>query len=133
MPDDRRQECRILLKETALGSAKVLISQREERCHAELVDLSLNGFLAQTPKEYRLRSDMPCLAELHLKGGQRILMHATLIHSGHCTLGFHCTNIDKESLNHLRQFIASHLNQNDHDIQLSQRVLSEMMADMRCD
>ncbi len=133
MPDDRRQACRILLKETALGSAKVLISQNEERYHAELVDLSLNGFLAKTPKEYRLRSDMPCLAELHLDGNRKVLMHATLIHSGHCTLGFHCTNTDKESLGHLHDFIASHVNKGGCGMQLSQRVLSEMMDDARCD
>lgn len=103
--------------------ATVSLVQEGRSIEAKLVDISLNGMLIETPKDYQLRTDMPCSAVVHLSAEVAISMQVSLVHSSSTLLGFHCTSIDMDSITHLRRLIEMNL----EDDSASERVLSELL------
>lgn len=115
--EDRRQYSRVVFE------AKASVSQGEHSFITELIDVSLNGLLVNTPAHYHLRSDMPCMVKIVLSEEVQITMQVALVHSGDQALGFHCTSIDMDSITHLRRLIETNL----EDPNASERVLAELV------
>ena len=101
--DDRRQYSRIPFE------AAVTIMQGDSSLSAQLVDISINGVLIETPESYHFRTDTPCRIHIELCNDIVITMQVALVHSSSSMLGFHCTSIDMESMAHLRKIIESNL------------------------
>lgn len=114
---ERRQFSRINF------DADVSLTQEGRSFSAQLLDISLNGVLLSTPRQYQLRTDMPCTLSIALADSAIIQMQVTLVHSSSSFLGFHCTSIDMDSIIHLRRLIEVNLD----DPQASERVLSELL------
>jgi len=106
--------------------AVVHITQKEQVAAAELVDLSLNGLLVKTPKEYSFTTGLPIYINIHLSDEVIIQMKTELCHCSNEFLGLKCTSIDMESITHLRRVVESNIDLPN----ASQRVLSELVS--RC-
>lgn len=97
---------------------------QDELCfEAHLLDISLNGLLVETPKNYVLRSDLDVSIIIHLSDDTRISIVAQLVHSSNEALGFKCESIDVESVGHLRRLLELNIN----DPRAAERVLAELL------
>ena len=116
-PLERRQFSRVSF------DADVTVQQEDHTYHSQLVDISLNGVLITTPRNYEIRTDMPCTLVVVLAQDVEIRMQVTLVHSSSDLLGFHCSSIDMESMTHLRRLVEMNMT----DPRASERVLTEML------
>lgn len=116
---ERRQFSRVKFE------AEAIIKQQGNEFSVELIDISLNGVLTAIPSDYQIRTDMPCVIQISLGDDpdSRILMQVTLVHMSSSFLGFQCTNIDMDSIIHLRRLIEMNL----QEAGASERVLSELL------
>ncbi|SMF23397.1 PilZ domain-containing protein [Alteromonadaceae bacterium Bs31] len=101
----------------------VTLSQNNEQCEADLLDISLNGFLINTPAHYRIDVTEPLQASIPLADDALIEMQVTLAHSSNEQLGFRCESIDIDSIGHLRRLVELNL-PDEHAVE---RVLSELL------
>lgn len=101
----------------------VTITQNDTSFDTHLIDISLNGLLVETPKQYTLRSDLSTDISMRLSNDTTITIIAKLIHSSDDTLGFQCESIDMESMGHLRRLLALNMN-NPH---ATERLLCELL------
>lgn len=115
--EERRQFTRVEF------DASVVVQQGDNQCTTQLVDISVNGVLIKTPAQYHIRTDMPCSLSVVLTDETTISMQVALVHSSSKFLGFQCTNIDMESVAHLRKLIEFNLN----DQFAPDRVLAELL------
>lgn len=115
--EDRRRFSRIEF------DADVRLTQEGKQYEAQLHDISLNGVLISAPRDYHLRTDMPCTLQVVLADNVIITMQVTLVHSSSSFLGFHCTSIDMDSIIHLRRLIEINLGEPG----ASERVLTELL------
>jgi len=115
--EDRRRFSRIEF------DADVRLTQEGKQYEAQLHDISLNGVLISAPRDYHLRTDMPCTLQVVLADNVIITMQVTLVHSSSSFLGFHCTSIDMDSIIHLRRLIEIDLGEPG----ASERVLTELL------
>jgi len=114
---ERRKFTRIQFDTTAT------ITQNDNSFDAHLVDISLNGLLVETPKQYTLRSDLSTDIKISLSNDATIIITAKLIHSSDDTLGFQCESIDVESMSHLRRLLEFNMS-NPH---ATERLLAELL------
>ncbi len=103
--------------------ANATIEQNNSRMQTHLIDISLNGVLVETPKEYELNIAEPTTIDIALSDETHISMQVTLAHSSSHFLGFHCTSLDVESISHLRRLIELNMD----DGEAFERVLSELI------
>ena len=99
------------------------ITQNNNIFDAHLIDISLNGLLVETPKQYTLRSDLSADITMTLSNDTTIAITAKLIHSSDNTLGFQCESIDIESMGHLRRLLELNMS-NPH---ATERLLAELL------
>lgn len=99
------------------------ITQNDKSFDAHLIDISLNGLLVETPKQYTLRSDLSTDISMRLSNDTTITIIAKLIHSSDDALGFQCESIDIESMSHLRRLLELNMN-NPH---ATKRLLTELL------
>ncbi len=115
--EERRQYSRVPFE------ADVTIIQDSHTFDAQLVDISLNGLLVNTPASYQIRTDLPCTVKISLADEVEIQMLVTLVHSSSSCLGFHCTSIDMDSMVHLRRVMEFNI----EDPMAPDRVLAELV------
>ncbi|MFT5082144.1 MAG: hypothetical protein ACI9Y1_000166 [Lentisphaeria bacterium] len=100
------------------------ISQGEATFTMRVIDISLNGVLAETPEEYALNAEQPVTICIALTEDDTIIMQARLAHSSSKLLGFQSESIDMTSIAHLRRLIELNLG----DPGASERLLEELLA-----
>jgi len=102
----------------------VTLKQNGQAIESNVVDLSLNGILLDTPSEYEIRTDAPLEAFIHLADDTQIRMFISLVHSSSEVLGFRCESIDVDSIVHLRRLIELNID----EANAAERVLNELVA-----
>lgn len=105
-------------------NSAVIMSQNDKTFESNIVDVSLNGMLVDTPQDYEIRTDIPVEACIRLADDTEIRMNVSLMHSSSRVLGFKCNSIDLESIAHLRRLVELNLG----DSQAAERVLSELVT-----
>ena len=114
---DRRRYTRVNF------NARVSLAQYDKSFETNLVDVSLNGILMDTPENYEIRADVPAEASILLGDETSIRMSVRLIHSSSVVLGFQCESIDVDSIAHLRRLIELNIG----DPNAAERVLNELV------
>jgi len=100
---DRRRFRRIAF------DAKTKLQQNGHEWPVQLVDLSLKGLLAQRPEDWKGNIKLPFTVDIRLDPEAHIKMQVELTHEANGQLGFVCTNIDLDSIKHLRGLIELNL------------------------
>ncbi|MDR6579893.1 MULTISPECIES: PilZ domain-containing protein [Pseudomonas] len=100
---DRRRFRRIAF------DAKTKLQQNGHEWPVQLVDLSLKGLLAQRPEDWKGNIKLPFTVDIRLDPEAHIKMQVQLTHEANGQLGFVCTNIDLDSIKHLRRLIELNL------------------------
>ncbi|KAA8558275.1 PilZ domain-containing protein [Pseudomonas fluorescens] len=100
---DRRRFRRIAF------DAKTKLQQNGHEWPVQLVDLSLKGLLAQRPEDWKGNIKLPFTVDIRLDPEAHIKMQVELTHEANGQLGFVCTNIDLDSIKHLRRLIELNL------------------------
>ena len=100
---DRRRFRRIAF------DAKTKLQQNGQEWPVQLVDLSLKGLLAQRPEDWKGNIKLPFTVDIRLDPEAHIKMQVQLTHEANGQLGFVCTNIDLDSIKHLRRLIELNL------------------------
>ncbi|MFL6876169.1 PilZ domain-containing protein [Pseudomonas marginalis] len=100
---DRRRFRRIAF------DAKTELRQNGNEWPVQLVDLSLKGLLAQRPEEWKGNKALPFAVDIRLDPKAHIKMQVRLTHEADGQLGFVCTDIDLDSISHLRRLIELNL------------------------
>ncbi|WNO09442.1 PilZ domain-containing protein [Teredinibacter sp. KSP-S5-2] len=104
-------------------NADAYLSQGFKKIATQIIDISLNGVLVETPAHYELNVAEPATIEIVLSNDTQINMLVNLAHSSSEMLGFHCVGVDIESLGHLRRLIELNID----DPSASERVLAELL------
>lgn len=104
-------------------NTRVEFRQGKLAFETELVDVSLNGILIDTPRDYEIRANIPAEARIPLGDEAEIRMTVRLIHSSSEVLGFECESIDVDSIAHLRRLIELNMG----DPHAAERVLHELV------
>jgi hypothetical protein len=105
-------------------NAEVTLTQNKRSFVSNLVDVSLNGILLDTPKDYEIRTDLPVEARIQLTDDTIIQMSARLVHSSSEVLGFKCESIDVDSIGHLRRLVELNIDAPN----AAERVLNELVS-----
>jgi len=100
---DRRRFRRIAF------DAKTELRQGDKEWPVQLVDLSLKGLLAQRPEDWKGNKALPFAVDIRLDPKAHIKMQVRLTHEAVGQLGFVCTDIDLDSISHLRRLIELNL------------------------
>jgi hypothetical protein len=98
-PPERRQFARVAF------DGAVELSQGQSRWRCTLVDISLKGALINLPAHCQLDPLAPFELTLALADDTRIRMTASLSHTEAQQIGVACTQIDVDSVSHLRRLI----------------------------
>ncbi len=101
--DNRRRFSRIQLDR----KADLYCNDRAFSC--ELIDISLNGVLLEKPDNFETANQEQYHIRVFLSHNEYIDMSLNLVHESTNLLGFQCTNIDVESISHLRRLIELNL------------------------
>ena len=115
--DERRHYTRIEF------ASKATIAQAGHEVSVNLLDISLNGVLIETPTDYAIDTNQPVAICITLTGEIAITMQTHLAHSSNEVLGFRCDSIDMDSMTHLRRLIELNMS----DPNASERVLDELI------
>lgn len=99
------------------------LAQSGSISHTHVLDISLNGVLLETPKDYEIRSDQTADISIFLSENIEIQMNVRLVHSSSQFLGFQCESVDTESVSHLRRLIELNMD----DPNAPERVLEELI------
>jgi len=100
---DRRRFRRIAF------DAKTKLQQNGHEWPVQLGDLSLKGLLAQRPEDWKGNIKLPFTVDIRLDPEAHIKLQVELTHEANGQLGFVCTNIDLDSIKHLRRLIELNL------------------------
>jgi len=100
---DRRRFRRIAF------DAKTELRQTGQEWPVQLVDLSLKGLLVQKPAPWKGNKALPFDVDIRLDPKAHIKMRVHLTHEADGQLGFVCTDIDLDSISHLRRLIELNL------------------------
>lgn len=103
--------------------AEVIIAQDEQRWETTLHDISLNGVLLDAPKDKELSiGEHYSLEVIFTDGGSLITCEGIVAHINDTGVGFKISNIDVESVAHLRRLMELNLG----DPELMDRELSAL-------
>jgi hypothetical protein len=117
--DERRRFSRITFHRPAELDA------HGERVPCELLDVSLKGALFEIPATGRAHVGEPATLTIRLDAGDAIIrMAGSVVHREGVQVGLRCTDIDIDSIAHLRRLVE--LNLGDED--LLERELSALIA-----
>lgn len=102
--DERRRFSRITFHRPAqlsLGSGQVI---------CEVVDVSLKGALVQVPLSFKAAGGEHCSLTIRLDAGDAVIrMEGEIAHREGTFAGVRCTDIDVESIAHLRRLVELNL------------------------
>lgn len=102
--EERRRFTRVLFS----TKAKLMTASGDYRC--DLLDLSLNGALVSLPTGYIAMKDEPASLSFALPDSDVVIqMQVEVRHIENAHLGLHCTQIDLESVTHLKRLIELNL------------------------
>ncbi|MFC3031921.1 PilZ domain-containing protein [Pseudoalteromonas fenneropenaei] len=102
--EDRRRFTRVLFS----SRAKLMTAGGDYNC--ELLDLSLNGALVSLPLGFIAMKDEPASLRFALPESDVVIhMQVEIRHIENAHLGLHCTQIDLESVTHLKRLIELNL------------------------
>lgn len=95
--------------------ADALIVGPDKSWQTELVDVSLKGALVTCPADWDADSSLKhFLLKIRLSDEAEVDMEVEIAHQENNHIGFHCHNIDVESISHLRRIVE--LNLGDEDL-----------------
>lgn len=115
--NDKRRFSRIAF------DADVVLIQNNKEWHSKLLDISLNGVLINTPAQWDAAiGEHFTLEIIFANGGNLISAQVAVAHSEKDHVGFRITNIDIESVSHLRRLVELNLG----DSALLERELSAL-------
>ncbi|MDN3519315.1 PilZ domain-containing protein [Aquisalimonas lutea] len=103
------------------------LSTPETTLDTQVIDLSLKGVMLIVPETVPLAADARYHLVITLAEEARIAMALELAHRNGRYAGFHCTEIDMESMGHLRRLVELNLG----DPATLQRELGEMAEDLQ--
>lgn len=103
-------------------SCGVLVEVADASTQAELVDISLKGVLLRAPT-LAVAPGQACKVIIQLAEEQQIVMPVQLAHAHEGYWGFECTQLDMDSLTHLRRLIELNMD----DPKAAERVLAELI------
>ncbi len=116
--DERRRFSRITFHRPAELDARV------EQATCELLDLSLKGALVETAAPFAVAVGQPCTLTIRLDAGEAVIrMEGVIVHREGRQVGVRCTEIDLDSIAHLRRLVELNLG----DEALLQRELSALI------
>ncbi|MCX4025990.1 PilZ domain-containing protein [Endozoicomonas sp. SM1973] len=93
--------------------AGTVLTQNEQDWKVSLVDISLKGILVKAPKDFDINPDKPLLAKIQLDNVLNITMALRFAHKEGDHIGFTCTQIDIDSISHLRRLTELNLGSTD--------------------
>ena len=102
----------------------VTLQQGDTPWQAELVDISLKGFLVEGPAPGDWNAALPVVAHIKLSEQMTISMNAHIVHREAYQTGLSCDTIDLESITHLRRLIELNLG----DPAAAERELTELIT-----
>lgn len=102
------------------------LSTPETTLDTQVIDVSLKGVMLTVPETVPLAADARYHLVITLTEEFRIAMGLELAHRHGHYAGFHCTEIDMESMGHLRRLVELNLG----DPAALQRELGEMAEDL---
>jgi len=79
------------------------------KAETEVIDLSLKGALVARPQDWQGAVGDACRLEIQLSDEAAIEMDMAVAHQATDCIGFRCTQIDMESVGHLRRLIELNL------------------------
>lgn len=89
---------------------EVTLRCKEHAWETRLLDISLMGALLQRPASYTPEPGNTCSVEIMLgPAGPLIAMHGSVVHQEQNHIGFHCEEIDIDSISHLRRLVELNL------------------------
>jgi hypothetical protein len=119
LADERRRFSRITFHRPAELDAV------GERVACELLDVSLKGALVEVPASAHARAGQPATLSIRLDAGDAVIrMKGQIVHREAAQVGLRCTEIDIDSIAHLRRLVE--LNLGDED--LLERELSALIS-----
>ena len=118
MIEERRRYTRIDF------DARVEIAQAGKNWQAQLLDISLKGLLLAKLGPYQIQSTTPALIKVILSDQTSIAMTAQVINQSLEQVRLSCTNIDIDSISHLRRLIELNIG----DASAAERELSELIG-----
>lgn len=86
-----------------------ILTQGESTWECELLDISINGLLVIPPPAFQVDKDLPLKASVPLSDAAVIEMEVVVARHDPEHLGMTCTNIDVESIAHLRRLVELNL------------------------
>lgn len=105
---ERRRFHRILF------DARALLRTTEQTYNTSILDISLNGALLRLPETWNIPTSTQVEVIVLLDDKHQIRMTGHLVHQDEDTLGIQCTQIDMDSIGHLRRLVE--LNTGNSDI-----------------
>ncbi|MBA1271826.1 PilZ domain-containing protein [Stutzerimonas azotifigens] len=102
--------------------ASLVLTQHDQRWSATLLDLSLQGVLAERPEDWNGDACLPFSARIVLGPDAQVRMEVDLAHEEGNALGFACRHIDLDSISHLRRLVELNLG----DSELLERELAAL-------
>ena len=117
--DERRRFSRITFHRPAELEAGA------ERATCDLLDVSLKGALVETPGPFRGEVGQRCSLTIRLDAAEAVIrMDGEIVHREGRQVGVRCTEIDLDSIAHLRRLVELNLG----DEALLQRELSALIG-----
>jgi len=116
--NEQRHHTRILFD----ADATLLFSDKSWQ--TKVIDISLKGALVQCPEGWNGKVGDKMTLQVHLDMGEHmnIYMHVSVAHIENKHIGFHCDDIDIDSITHLRRLVELNLG----DEELLSRELSHL-------
>ncbi|MCL7461927.1 PilZ domain-containing protein [Pseudomonas sp. NW5] len=81
------------------------LQQGQQQWLVELHDLSLRGVLVSRPADWSAQPEARCRVRIPLGVDAEVVMTVSLAHQEADWLGFHCDEIDLDSITHLRRLL----------------------------
>lgn len=102
---EHRQHQRILF------DATVSLQQGEHKWNTSVIDISLKGALVNCPENWHGKTGDKMQLHVHLNDAEtsNIHMHVRVAHIENDHIGFHCDDIDIDSITHLRRLVELNL------------------------
>lgn len=87
----------------------VTLHDDQQRWETRLLDISLHGALIKAPATFTAAAEKRYRLAVHLEGGPEICMDVEVVHRENDKLGLNCTDINVDSITHLRRLVELNL------------------------
>ena len=118
-PSEKRQFSRFAF------DSSVIIEKEDQSWESTLIDISLKGVLVERPDNWDENNERDFKLSIHLDNSDLdINMDVKLAHAENDHIGFHCEQIDLDSITCLRRLVELNLG----DENILEREISNMMT-----